>query len=132
VVVLMVLNFVLLAGLAYVLFQRFRASRNGGYLVLAVPLVLWSFIWWPLNVLLRTQIDRHIEGEAMLWPLSLLSGLSVGRIVAIVTYSGRLIEMSLLILGFVWLGRQDARRGAAPLNSALQPTAGELRSPRGG
>lgn len=131
-VVLIVLNFVLLAVLAYVLVRRFRSTRNAGYLVLGVPLVLWSVVWWPVNLLLHAQIYRHLEGEAMLWPLSMLSGSSVGSIVAVVTYSQRLFELGLLIVGFVWLGREDARVGAAPLNSALHPTAGELRSPRGG
>jgi hypothetical protein len=56
----MILNFVFLAVLAYVLVQRFRSTRNGGYLVLGVPLVLWQFVWWPVNLLLRGQIDRHL------------------------------------------------------------------------
>jgi hypothetical protein len=128
----MLLNIVLLAVLAYVLVQRFRSTRNGGYLVLGVPLVLWSFVWWPVNLLLRPQIDRHLQGEAMLWPLAMLSGLSATSILQVVTSSMRLVEMALLILGFVWLGREEARAGAAPLNSALQPTAAELRAPHGG
>jgi len=115
VVVLMLLNGVLLAVLAYVLVQRFRSTRNGGYLVLGVPLVLWSFVWMLVNLLLRPQIDRHLQGEAMLWPLSMLSGSSATSILAVVTSSMRLVEMALLILGFVWLGREDARVGAAPL-----------------
>lgn len=131
-IVLMLLNVVLLAVLAYVLVQRFRSTRNGGYLVLGVPLVLWSFVWWPVNLLLRPQIDRHLQGEAMLWPLSLLSASSATSIIQVVTSSMRLVEMVLLILGFVWLGREDARVGAEPASSELQPTAGEPRSPRGG
>jgi hypothetical protein len=110
VIVLMFLNGVLLTVLAYVLVQRFRSTRNGGYLVLGVPLVLWSFVWVPVNLLLRAQIDRHLAGEAMRWPLSMLSGLSAGSILAVVTSSQRLVEMALLILGFVWLGREDAHR----------------------
>jgi hypothetical protein len=113
-IVLMILNFALLLALAYVLVQRFRSTRNGGYLVLGVPLVLWSFLWWPVNLLLRPQIDRHLQGEAMLWPLSLLSESSATSIIQVVTSSMRLVEMALLIVGFVWLGREDARAGAIP------------------
>lgn len=130
--ILMFLNPVLLAVLAYVLVQRFRSTRNRGYLVLGVPLVLWRFVSLPLLLLLRSQIDRHLQGEAMLWPLSMLSGLSATSILEVMAHSQRLVEMALLIVGFVWLGRDDARIGAAPLNPALQPTAGELRSPSGG
>jgi len=132
VIVLMMLNFVLLAALGVVLIQRFRSTRNAGYLVLGVPLVLWSLVLWPFNVLFQRQIEHHLAGESMLWPFSLLSGMRVGEMAAVVMYSQRLIELAFLIVGFVWLGREDARVRAAPPNSALQPTPGELRSPRSG
>ena len=106
-IVLMLLNGVLLLALAYVLVHRFRSTRNGGYLVLAVPLVLWSFVWWPVNLLLRAQMDRHLDGEAMLWPLSLLSGSSATSIIQVVTSGMRLVETALVILGFIWLGRKE-------------------------
>ena len=55
-IVLMLLNAVLLAVLPYMLEQRFRSTRNGGYLVRGVPLVLWSFVWWSAT---RTSSRFH-------------------------------------------------------------------------
>ena len=115
-VILMIVHLALVVVLAYVLFQRYRSTRNAGYLVLSVPLVLWSFLWSPVAALLRSQVDRHMAGGEMAWPLSALSDMSAGSIVATVNYGGGLIETILLILGFVWLGRSDRRVRAAPPN----------------
>ncbi len=101
------LNLVLLAVLAGVLIQRFRATRNTGYLVLVIPLVLWPVITAPLNWLLKSQINRHLQGEAMLWPLP--REMTVGNMVAVVNYAEAAVRLALLVIGFLWLARVESR-----------------------
>ena len=122
----------LMAGLGLLLAHRFRQTGNTGYAVLGVPLVLWPFLWIPLTMLLRTQIDRHLAGQTMLWPFSMLDGRSAGEIVAFVGGIRGIVELMLLIFGFIVLGRGDVRPSDAPFNSPLQPTAPSPRAGRDG
>lgn len=107
VLVLPVLSFLLFVALAAVLVQRFRTTRNTGYLILGIPLVLWPLLSAPLKWFLDIQIDRHVEGEQMLWPLSLFGEMTVGSTVAVVIYTSNVIRLALLVLGFLWLARRE-------------------------
>jgi hypothetical protein len=125
--VLVAFNLVLLTGLGLVLFQRFRSTRNPGYLVLMIPLVFWTVVRSPMHWLVRHQIDRYAAGESMAWPLSVLTGRPVGEIIAISLYGTTVLHAGLLIFGFLLLGRNDSPHAvtAAP----LEPVSGDLRSP---
>lgn len=125
------LNLVLLAVLAGVLIQRFRTTRNTGYLVLGIPLVLWSVISAPLNWLLESQINRHLQGEAMLWPLS--REMTVGNMVAVFNYAETAVRAALLVVGFLWLARVESRtESEAPPSSRTPEEAAPSRAPTDG
>lgn len=119
------LNAVLVIGLAVVLMRRFRTTGNSGYLVLAVPLVLWPFIGRLLRSMLQSQIDRRIAGETMSWPLSSFNESTVGEMVAGVAHFVGIIETTLVILGFLWLGHLDrqTRAGAVPARTSVMASA---------
>lgn len=120
--VLTALSFLLLAALAAVLVQRFRATRNMGYLILGIPLVLWPFLSAPMKWFLDTQINGHIEGEQMLWPLSLFREMTAGSMVAVVIYTSNVIRLALLVLGFLWLARREpSSAGAGVTRDAADP-----------
>jgi hypothetical protein len=110
----------LLLVLGFVLVLRFLNSRNIAYLVLAVPLVLWPFVWWPFNWLLTQQLNRNIRGEGMLWPWSILNGSSLEEIVSATNFVRHAIELTLLIIGFILLGRSRAGAEHPQLGSRLQ------------
>lgn len=118
------LNIVLVMGLAILLIQRFRSTGNSGYLVLAVPLVLWPFIRLPLRWLLQSQIDRKVEGKTVLWPLSLFGDSTVGETVAGATYVMAIVETALVIVGFLWLARGHVEREPHPPATANPGAAG--------
>ena len=107
-VVLAVLKMVLVIGLAVVLVRRFRSTGNSGYLVLAVPLVLWGFISsLPQRLLFESQIDRLQAGESLMWPLSWFNAPTVGEMVAVSSYFVGILQTALVILGFLWLGHHE-------------------------
>lgn len=131
-IILRIIGWGLIAALGLLLVTRYRTTRNPGYAVLGLPLVLWPFIWMPLNWLLANQLDRHIGGKSMLWPLSILDSRTPGEIVSIVGTVRGVLELSLLLAGFLILGKSHGQPTEAPFNSPLQPTAPSLRAGRGG
>ena len=98
---------VLLIVLGILLIRRYLATRNVGFLVLAVALVAWPFLLWPLDVLVRSQLDASLRGGAVAYPFTLVTEgrATAGTVVAFISYARESIRLALMIWGFVLLSR---------------------------
>lgn len=112
---------VVLIALGVILIRRYVQTRNIGYVVLGLALPLWPLLSWAPSLFLRNQIDRVASGKEAVFPFSLLDGrMTLGQIVATFSYGTRLVQISLVLLGFLLLSRSG--NTLEPPNSALQPT----------
>lgn len=100
-----VLYLVVLGAIGIVVVHRYKDTRSSGYLVLGAALVLWPLLTWIPNYFLRTQIDLMSNGQPN-FPFSLLEGrMTLGEILALLSVGARLIQMSLVLVGFLLLSR---------------------------
>jgi hypothetical protein len=119
---LLALYGLVLLALAVVLVLRFRATRNVGYVVLGVALPLWPLVSWPLRTFLHSQVDRFMDGEGMLFPLSLLADTTTaGTILRTFSYTLGILQVSLILVGFLLLARPSARDAPAAASPEPEP-----------
>lgn len=119
---LQLLYTVVLIALAIILIRRYVQTRNIGYVVLALALPLWFLLSWAPSLFFQNQIDRLASGKEAMLPFSMLDGrMTLGQISATFIYGTKLVQVSLILLGFLLLSRSS--NTLEPPKSAQQPTA---------
>lgn len=106
---LAVLNGILFLTVAGVLFQKYRRTRDRGFLWLAIPLVLFPLLGFPLAYALRHVVDRLSAGETIgVYPFTLVESgkMTLGNLVTLLGYFRHAIWSAFVLLGVLMLCRQ--------------------------
>jgi hypothetical protein len=104
-----------------VLLQRFRATRNLGYAVLAAGIGLWPLVDWAAAALVSTLVQRRVRSGQ--------SPRDFSETVVVISSLPRLLQMAVILIGILLAFKKTAATNEPP-NSQQQPTTGP--SARGG
>lgn len=120
--VLGVLWWLLLVTLGLVLLARLRRSRNVGFLLLFIAIALWPLLTWSVTFLI--QVNGAVDNYQTVEPPFFLLGWAGNQIEVArsIQYLQAILRMTLLLVGFLLLGRARNEAANEPPNSALQPT----------
>jgi hypothetical protein len=120
--VVMVIYGLILVALGVLLIQRYVATRNVGFLILAIALVAWPVLMMPLDLYIKAQLDASATGGDVRYPFTLITEgrRTAGTVVATVGYVRESARLLLALLGFAMLVRSSSSHmgeEAAPTGS---------------
>ena len=100
---------VVLVAIAAGLVWGFVRSRNAGYLLLLFALPGWALLERALRPIFQDQFERVSRGQDPAFPYSLLGHESLGDIVAQYSFSFRLVQSVLFLIGVILLAMHSTR-----------------------
>ncbi len=106
------INAVLFVAVAAALVFKYRKSGQTGFLWLLLPLVLLPLLGLPISYWIESSVDAIHAGQLnLMFPFSLVENgiMSLGSLVALLSYLRLSIWGAFILLGILMLYRQPGR-----------------------
>ena len=110
IMVFILINVALILAILVALVVKYRRTRDAGFVVLILALVVWPLAAEILVPVIQIQIDSIAAGHPVMYPFSLFGQGSrpLGELIAGVRLLGRLVGSVLLLMAVCLLSRRSA------------------------